>query len=387
MTPRVRRGLVVTAIRFAVALALYSAAAIGYRSRAGGPPALWLILVTTAVVATALWALRARIDEFATRVALGSGAQSYEAVHDLLRQLAATLPVDEVVPRLAEAAGRTTGGSSAAVRLWGEDGSSWTQTWPPEAPGTSRAVTVAVAHGGTSVGEIEVAVDPTAVNPFDRRLLDDLAGPAGIALSTVRLTYDLRRRREELAELTAALAASRDRLLTARRDEQHRLTAEVSSRVIVPIDAALSALAGGELRAASAAARRALEELRLIARGIFPPRLGESGLAAAIDGWLDRADLFATIQVDDVDGMLGTHPELEVCLYFCAVTTLAAIRSGSLGAPSVSAAVGPLEAVLTVAGTGQLADPVRAALTDRAEAFDGSVALRQAGVVVRLPMP
>ncbi len=126
----------------------------------------------------------------------------------------------------------------------------------PTPAGGGASVTVGVAHDGTDVGEIEVHVDPAQTSAFDRRLLNDLAGPAGIALSTVRLTRDLRRRRSELAALAEALAASRDRLLTARRDEQRRLRGEVQDRVVSHIESALALVDRGDLPAPPAIACR-----------------------------------------------------------------------------------------------------------------------------------
>jgi len=64
------------------------------------------------------------------------------------------------------------------------------------------------------VGEIEIAAGAAPLTPLDRRLLDELAGPAGVALSTVRLTVDLRRREAQLTDLTQALATQDPRQLT-----------------------------------------------------------------------------------------------------------------------------------------------------------------------------
>ena len=307
MSPAVRRGIVLTATRFLVALTMYAVAALVYRYGFGrSQPTLFAVTVATVAVAAALWGLRDRLDRVASQVALGSRADGYDAVHALLRELSSTLPVDEVVPRIAEAAGRTLGGPSAEVRLWLADGGSLTESWRPDSASSGPSLTVGVGHGGDAVGEIEVQVGADEVSAFDRRLLDELAGPAGLALSTVRLTHDLRRRRIQLAELNTALAASRDRLLTARRDEQQRLRREVQERVVRHIDDAVRLVDGDrQLQAASASTAQALDSLRLIARGIFPPRLGESGLAAALDGWLERADSYAEIEISDPDGLVG----------------------------------------------------------------------------------
>ena len=110
-------------------------------------------------------------------------------------------PVDEVVPALAETAGRTMHSTRAEVRLLMSDGDSWSQVWPQRAVADGSQMTVGVRHGGTDVGEIEVDVADPDESDRDRGLLDDLARPAGLALSTVRLTVELRRRAADLEEV------------------------------------------------------------------------------------------------------------------------------------------------------------------------------------------
>jgi hypothetical protein len=383
MSPDARRTVAVTVARLAIAATLYAVGALVYGGTAA-PPAT-VVLAATIVVAVMLWATRAWVERAATRIALGSRAQSYQAVHDLLRQMTSSVAVDDVVPRLAQAAGRALGGPSAQVRVWMSGGEGWTQTWPTDAAGGGASVTVEVAHSGTDVGEIEVHVDPAHTSAFDRRLLNDLAAQAGIALSTVRLTHDLRRRRTELAALAEAVAASRDRLLTARRDEQRRLRHEVQDQVVSHIESALALVHGVDLPAASLCSAEALDALRLIARGIFPPGLGAGGFAAAVDGWLERADLYAQIEVDPNRAMT---PSIEVCLYFCAVTALGALAAADARALRVHVRVDD-HAVLTVSGFGSQAfsREVCTVIRDRIEAYDGSATFDQGAMRAAVPMP
>ena len=382
MTTETRRFLAVTTGRLAIAASLYTVGAVVYGGTAA-PPA-WIVAVATSVVAFTLWATRGWVERTATRVALGSRADSYQTVRDLMHQMTSTIAVDDVVWRLAEAAGRAVSGPSAQVRVWMSQGEQWTQTWPSETAGGGASVTVGVAHDGTDVGEIEVHIDPAQTSAFDRRLLNDLAGPAGIALSTVRLTRDLRRRRSELAALAETLAASRDRLLTARRDEQRRLRGEVQDRVVSHIESALALVDRADLPAAAIACTDALDALRLIARGIFPPRLGDAGFAAAVDGWLERADLYADIEVDPTPVMT---PPVEVCLYFCAATALDALAASRAHDLRVCVQVTD-RAVLTVSGVGPGSFPedVRTVIRDRIEAYDGSATFGHATLRAAVPL-
>ncbi|WP_347354838.1 hypothetical protein, partial [Intrasporangium sp.] len=244
--------------------------------------------------------------------------------------------------------------------------------------------TVPVRHTGTDVGEIAVADAEVAdgLSPRDRRLLEDLARPAGAALSTVRLTVDLRRRRAELERLTAALQASRQRLLRARSLEQHRMRAEVAARVGPHLSAALAAVGtqgqappdGLALEAAAVAAGQALDELRSIARGVFPPTLAEVGLAASVESWLIRAHVDATLEVPDELPTLHACPDVEACLYFCTVSSLARLAGRGARGIQVAVADGPVSSLRIRASLAEgSATEVVESVSDRIEAFGGTV--------------
>lgn len=407
-------------IRLVVAGAVYGGFAAAYETVSPHPgrPPLVDVVVATVVVAVLLWAGHDRLDRLVRRGVLGERADSHDAMRELLHRMATTLPVDEVVPRVAEAASRTTGRERAEVRLWLAEGEQWSQAWPAAAePGpVGTRLTVGVRHAGAAVGEIAVDLGDERLSPVARRLLDDLAGPAGLALSTVRLTVELRRRKAELERLGAELEASRDRLLTARTVEQRRLRGEVTARVMTHVSAARAALelppaglgpgcddardAGApatvevsQVERAGVEAGRALDALRTIARGVFPPRLADDGYAASVDGWLVRSALAARLDLGDGVAALRGHPELESCLYFCTVTVLAALAAGGASDLQVGIGVDVADrAELRVSGSGgrPLGDDVRLVVADRVEALGGTVAAGagagRTGVVASLPI-
>ena len=314
-------------------------------------------------------------------------------VRGLLTRMASTLPVDEVVPRLAQTAGRTVGGPRAAVTLTLADGQAWTQVWPPDGTAGDSVVSAGVHHQGVAIGAIEVDLPTTEIGPTERRLLDELAAPAGLALSTVRLTVDLRRRIAELERANATLLASRDRLRTARQDEQRRLRREVEQHVLQHLTAAEQALgavpAPPDARGVAAArCEQALAELRLIARGIYPSRLGEAGLLVSLDGWLERARTYADIRADTALTALRDNPELEACVYFCAVTALDALAAA--GASSLVAVAAETDTVVTLdvraTDGGELSPEALTALHDRIEAFEGTLVVSAASLSFRAPL-
>jgi signal transduction histidine kinase len=67
------------------------------------------------------------------------------------------------------------------------------------------------------------------------------------------------------------------------------------------------------------AVRAALDDLRDLARGIYPPLLAEQGLAAALRGQVRKAPLPVLVEADGV----GRYPQdTESTVYFCALEAL-----------------------------------------------------------------
>ena len=189
-------------------------------------------------------------------------------------------------------------------------------------------------------------------------LLDDLARPAGLALSTVRLTVELRRRAVELEALTAALGLSYQRIADARRTEIARMPAEMQDRVMPHLDRAAVGDRPGDWtrprrragrlgrqpdRTGARRCRRGLESLRILARGIYPPRLADAGLAVSLEGWQQRSGVAVDVRMRGDEAALRENSELESCLYFCLVTALGALATGGGSRPSAALDIGPAE--------------------------------------------
>jgi signal transduction histidine kinase len=289
----------------------------------------------------------------------------------------------------------------AEVRLLLSEGDPWSQVWPEQAVADGSPVMVGVRHAGTAVGEIEVDIADADESDRDRMLLDDLARPAGLALSTVRLTVELRRRAVDLEALTAALAESYQRIADARRTEIARMREEMQDRVMPHLDRAEQAIARelGDTEVAAAAngasgaagngspgaagslierarldVAEALESLRILARGIYPPRLADAGLAVSLEGWQQRSGVGVDVQVRGDEAALRENSELESCLYFCLVTALGAVKTDGVR-PAAVVDIGPSGVGLVVGGAvegGSLVDgPAMTAVRDRVEAFGG----------------
>jgi len=376
-------------LRLLVAGAVFLTAGLSWRLAfdRSDPWTAWFAAIATALAALALSGASGAIERMVDRICLGRTADPTLAVRDLLRRMADTVPVEDVLPRLAEATSRSAGQSHAEVAVSLADGAVHTTTWPPGTPLGSGAVSVPVTHDGSPIGRLTVEPPSADSEPRSRRLLAELAGPAGIALATVRLTEDLRARQEDLRRVGAEVGDAQQRLLTARRDEQDRLRREIDQRVNPDLQMVADLLARTPVGdGADSYVEHALDMLRSIARGIYPPRLDEAGLAVAVGGWLDRRGPPAALDITpDVDPTLDSLPELRPCLYFCMVTLLDAAQGAGItgltvtvrrNAPATTAADDG-EIRFTVDGAGWL-DPDQPAVQvtrDRVESFDGRMSV------------
>jgi signal transduction histidine kinase len=127
----------------------------------------------------------------------------------------------------------------------------------------------------------------------------------------------------------------------------------------------------------------ALETLRDLARGIYPPVLADAGLGAALDAQARRSPVQVTLDVDGV----GRHPpEVEAAVYFC---VLKALQNAAKYAGGADVAVRLREVngelAFTVADRGQGFDPSTRPpgsglqnMADRLAALGGTLEVRSA---------
>jgi signal transduction histidine kinase len=190
-----------------------------------------------------------------------------------------------------------------------------------------------VRHQGQVLGAIVVtkpANEPLA--PSDAELIDRLADQAGLVLANARLTADLEARLEQIAVQASELRASRQRIVVAQDEERRRLERNIHDGA----QQHLVALAV-KLRLAKAAIEKdaergqrmlaeirgeidaALDTLRSLSLGIYPPLLEEQGLAAALAAQYVRTELPVAL---DANG-IGRYPiEIEAAVYFSALEAL-----------------------------------------------------------------
>src|SRR5207249_4044344 len=113
-----------------IALVVGIGALIGTRGEPGSD--LGLSVVATAAVAVAFQPMRERVQRLANRVVYGHRASPYEVLSAFSQRMAGALSIDEVLPRMAEAAARGVGGLGSRVRVYVPGGADRVVTWPAD---------------------------------------------------------------------------------------------------------------------------------------------------------------------------------------------------------------------------------------------------------------
>lgn len=361
-------------------------------------PNVGLSLLATAVVAAAFQPARQRARRIANRLVYGRRATPYEVMADFSARMAETVSTEEVLPRMAEAAATGVGAGSVTVTVDLPTGGHRTATWPPGSDeGADADHTVAVEHQGERAGTIAVRMRPgERLDADGLDLLEHLATQAGVALRSVALNAELQARGDEIAALSDTIRASRQRIVVAQDAERRRMERDIhdgAQQQLVAMSVKMGLV--GQLlerdpeRALrllddlGADANLALEDLRDLARGIFPPLLNEQGLVAALDAHVRKHALPVSIVADPVAMVERAPQEVEVAAYFCC---LEAIQNATKHAPGVPITVrlsrdgGGLTFVIHDEGPGF--DPERAQqgtglqnMSDRVAALGGTLTI------------
>jgi signal transduction histidine kinase len=397
--------VVVTGV-FAVGFGLIVVVATPVLERLWEDPSLFVFAgIALGLVLPPLFRLSRRI---ADRIVYGGRANPYEVLASFADRMGETYATDDVLERMAGVLGQAVGASVA--RVWLHSGSEMRPeaTVPTDAP---AAVPVAAAGDvmpeipgewatevrdrGELLGAVSVVMpanDP--MNPAKERLVRDLAGQAGLVLRNVRLIDDLR--------------TSRRRIVTAQDERARRLERDIHdgaqqqlvalavqlrlARTMVERDPAraIELLTGLE-----GSAGDALENLRDLARGIYPPLLADKGLVAAIEAQARKAAIAVRVDARDVARYAA---DVEATVYFCTLEALNnAAKYAEAGEVTVGLAGRDGHLVFTIADDGRGFDPAAVAvgsglhgMRDRVEAVGGRLRVQSGpgeGTVVTGEVP
>jgi len=306
----------------------------------------WASVVATALVALAFQPLRRGVQRLGDRVVYGHRAAPYQALAELCRRLAQAVSLEQVLPGVAEVSGRSVGAAFATVRLAVAGGNDVVAYWPTQptlvgAPASSEH-SQQVGEGPGRLGEITVRMPAgRQVTGTDKTLLADIATQAGLGMRNAQLAAQLRVQVDQARAQTEELEASRLRLLAAQESQRQRLTRAVSVEVVphlARLRAELAHAAGVTdpvaasrlLDAASETTNRALEALRDIARGVFPPLLARKGLPAALRLYAARSGGHVALTVSTPAPAARFPSTLEAVTYFCAVETVRELGGSAL---------------------------------------------------------
>jgi signal transduction histidine kinase len=176
-----------------------------------------------------------------------------------------------------------------------------------------------VRHQGELLGAITLTKPPNdPLRPPEAKLIDDVASQAGLVMFNVRLIEELR--------------ASRQRLVKAQDEERRKLERNIhdgaqQQLVALAVKANLAqslatrdpAATETMLAQLKAEATDALENLRDLARGIYPPLLADKGLATALESQARKSAVPVSLESD---GIARYPQEVEAAVYFCCLEAL-----------------------------------------------------------------
>jgi signal transduction histidine kinase len=356
------------------------------------------LLLTGILIGLLVWPLRRLALRIADRLVFGGRASPYEVLTRFSDRVRDAYVADDVLERMAHVLAAGVGADAATV--WLKVGSTFAAdaTWPADARAASSLPSdaVEVQHQGEVLGALSVSMpasDP--MTPAKDRIVRDLAAQAGLVLRNARLIADLR--------------ASRQRLVAAQDEERRRLERNIHDGA----QQQLVALAVKQRLAASLVGRdddrlrslltdlqsetnEALEDLRDLARGIYPPLLADKGLSAALESQARKSAVPVRVEADEI----GRYPqETEAAVYFSALEALQNIAKYA-EASEATVRLAQVNGTLTfeVADDGRGFDPEAAergtglqGMADRIAALGGDVEIRSAPgdgttVIGRVPL-
>lgn len=383
-------------------------------------PRLGLSVLATAVVAVAFSPVQAWLERVARELLGRTSPSPYE----VLRQCSTTVSGDDeqVLERICRLLAQATAAGWAQVWLLVGDELRPAAAWPADAGSATAPAPadrlvdasgvglrcVAVREGGRLVGVVRLAEsEQGALTPAEERLLQSVAAQAGLVLRTIRLQTELGQRFADLSAYAAQLQQSRERVIIAQDEERRRLERDihdgaqqhlvalaVNLRLAQTVISRSPGDAPAVLAGQSRAARDAAAVVSDLSHGIYPRRLREDGLLAALRTHLAGG----AVAVDVVGTGLDPLPaEIETALYFCcmeAVQNAAKHAEAGHVIVEVTNAGGVVRLSVVDDGIGFAHGTVRGTgllnMQDRVDAVGGRLAVRSApaaGTRIEITVP
>ncbi len=376
---------------------VYAGVVVGVGSLVGGSSVGWSI-GATALVAVVFEPVRDRVQRWVNRLVYGRRATPYEVLSDLTGQLAATEREEGLLDRMALRLAEGTGADRAVV--WSANGSGFApaasepasngEVEPVESLDAIPGSVVSISHDGAVLGALSVeSRRGDGLTPTELRLVEDLAGSAGLLMRRLRLDASLETKARELEE-------SRRRLVDAQDVERRRLGRQLEEGAQAQVVALKDQLGLAEQQAHTEGAERAvgliaqmaldtqdaIDQIQALANGIYPPLLEAEGLVAAVSALAEVAPVDVRMESD----LSESYPlQVEAAVYFCISEALTnAVKHGE--APmtiEVSDRSGELTFKVSDSGPGFDVNRVRRGsgldnMADRLDALDGTAVVESA---------
>ena len=376
--------------------AVYVGVVVGIGSLVGrgDEPNLALSILATAVVAVAFQPVRERVQRLANRLVYGKRATPYEVLANFGQRMSSTYGTEDLLPRMADILREGTAAQRAAVWL-NVGGQLQEAAVSPPSDARSGAVSldgerlrgadtdleIPVRHQDDLLGAISIKKRPgEPVTPTEEKLVRDVAAQVGLVLRNVKLIEELR--------------ASRQRLVAAQDEERRKIERNIhdgAQQQLVALNVKLGltkSLVAKDVEKADQLLLQlqqettdALENLRDLARGIYPPLLADKGLPAALQAQARKGSFPVEV---DADGVGRLPQEAEAAVYFCALEALqnvAKYANASRAVVRMTHQDGDLVFEIEDDGRGFDPNTVEAGagltnMTDRIEALGGNITVQ-----------
>ena len=345
------------AVLAAFITAVYALLVVGVGSLlgSGDEPNLGLSITAVAVVAVAFEPLRNRVQHAANRLVFGKRSSPYEVLAEATSRLASTGSPEETLAQVTHLVAQGTGAVETVLWLTVGDQLHPHSATPLDALGELRPVgivggampglpgeaVVPVRHRNELLGAIAITKPRgQSVTVADEKVLADVAAGSGLLLRNIGLNA-------ELAERAEQLRVSRRRLVAAHDAERHRLERDlhdgaqqqvVALKVKLGIARTLAEREGvgkvAEIVADLAdTTQAAVDAMRAVAHGIYPPLLEAEGLEVALTAV--RRTFPVTVDIEFA-GLVRYERSLEESVYFCVVEIITRVIDGGASTISLS---------------------------------------------------
>ena len=263
-------------------------------------------VLATSVAAVLFAPLRGRLQRAANRLMYGERDDPYGVLSRLGRRLGAAIEPGTVLPTIVETVAGALKLPYAAISIRRGEGDF--EVAAAHGTPTGDETVVPLTYGDETVGRLLLAprTPGEQFSPADRRLVEDLARNAEVAVYAVRLTDELQR--------------SRERLVTAGEEERRRLRRDLHdglgptlASLTLGLDVSLKLLkkspedAEEMLSRLKAQTKEAVVDIRRLVYGLRPPALDDLGLVAAVR---EQAAAHGRLR-EDADGGTGLGFRVE----------------------------------------------------------------------------